>query len=89
MSRYIIRSTRLAHCKRGPELCERCREMDVERICLLDIEPSDRGMVQRRVIEVASGAERLWREYDIVRVFDSEDEARDYAEANRIEDVDL
>jgi len=85
--RYIIRAIKLAHCKRGPEHCEKCREMDVTRICLLDIAPDDYGLLQRRVIEVEWEGERTWREFDVVNVFESEDEARAYAEENRITDV--
>jgi hypothetical protein len=45
MPRYIIRRIRLAHCKRGPDRCDKCEEMEAERICLLDIAPPDAGMV--------------------------------------------
>jgi hypothetical protein len=87
--RFIIRRLRLAHCKLGPERCEACREMDEERICLLDIDPPDRGMVQRRVIEVEIAGESSWREFDIVRTFDDEAEARSHAADHGIEIVDL
>ena len=87
MSRYIIRKIRLAHCKRGPAVCEKCREMDEEKICLLDISPPDQGMVQRRVIEIQRDGESVWREFDVARAFESKEEAREYAEQNRIDDV--
>ena len=89
MSRYVIRKMRLAHCKRGPSLCEKCREMDVEKLCLLDICPSNMGMMQRRVIEVEYEGEMTWREFDIVKTFETEEEAREYAEANGIGDVEI
>jgi hypothetical protein len=63
--------------------------MDVERICLLDIDPPDQGLLQRRVIEVEIAGEKVWRELDIVRVFSSEQEAQDYAAAHQISDVGL
>ena len=84
---HIIRKIRLAHCKRGPEVCEKCREMDVERICLLDICPPDAGLVQRRVSEVGVDGKTEWREFDVVRVFADEKEAAAYAAQNGIEDV--
>lgn len=87
MPRYIIRRMRLAHCKRGPLVCEICREMDVESICLLDIDPPDQGLVQRRVIEVEIAGEKVWREFDIVRTFADETEAQEYAEAHQISDI--
>jgi hypothetical protein len=89
MSGHIIRKIRLAHCKRGPEVCEKCREMDVERICLLDICPPDAELVQRRVIEVTVDGETEWREFDVVRVFADEQEAAAYAAQNGIEDIGI
>lgn len=87
MSRYIIRKIRLAHCKRGPDRCEKCREMDIEKICLLDICPPHMGEIQRRVLQVKLGDEEVWREFDVVRAFESEEDARAYAEQYAIEDV--
>jgi hypothetical protein len=84
---YIIRKVRIAHCKRGPSVCEKCREMDAEKICLLDICPPREGEIQRRVIQVNVGGEEAWREFDIVRMFESQEEAREYADKNGIEDV--
>jgi len=89
MSRYIIKKLRLAHCKRGPSTCEKCREMDIERICLLDVCPPDVGKVQRRVIQVDVGDEKIWREFDIVRTFEGKEEAIEYADKNGIKDVKL
>ena len=88
-SRYIIRRIRLAHCKRGPSRCHKCREMTVERVCLLDIAPPDSGLAQRRVIEVVIAGESVWREFDIVRTFESEGEAHEYAAQHGIQDIDL
>jgi hypothetical protein len=84
--RYIIQTTKTGHCKRGPLVCGLCKEMNQEQICLLDIDPPDRGMVQRRVIEVEVKIDgvREWREYDIVRVFDNVEDARMYAVANEV-----
>jgi predicted Fe-Mo cluster-binding NifX family protein len=89
MSHHIIRKIRLAHCKRGPSICEKCREMDVEKICLLDISPPGAGEFQRRVIQVNVGGEEVWREFDVVRAFESEAEAKAYAEANGINDAEF
>jgi hypothetical protein len=89
MSRYIIRKIRLAHCKKGPSICDKCREMDAERICLLDICPPRVGEIQRRVIQVGIEDETVWREFDIVRAFESKEAAREYADKNGIEDVEF
>jgi len=79
MSRYIIRKIQLAHCKRGPARCEQCRELNTEKICLLDICPPHAGKIQRRVIPIDRAGETVWREYDIVRAFGSQAEALAYA----------
>ena len=89
MSCHIIRKIRIAHCKKGPSLCEKCREMDRRRICLLDICPPRVGEVQRRVIEVHRDRERVWREFDIVRTFESEAEALEYAAEHAIDDINF
>jgi len=89
MSCHIIRKVHLAHCKKGPALCAKCREMDVERICLLDIDPPQAGQIQRRVIQVSRAGQPTWVEFDIVRTFASQEEARAYAGLHGIEDVNL
>ena len=89
MPNHIIRRIRLAHCKRGPEVCDKCREMDVERICLLDICPPNPGLEQRRVIEVTIDGETTWREFDVVKVFRDAQEAAAYAAENGILDAEL
>jgi hypothetical protein len=85
--RHIIRSVRLAHCKRGPDACEECRELDAEMICLLDLYAPGEGDVQRRMIEVVCQGKQAWYEYDILRTFDTRMEAMMFAEEHGIEDV--
>jgi hypothetical protein len=77
--RYLIRAVRLAHCKRGPERCDLCRALDEERLCLLDLAPPRAGKEQRRVVYVEGPGGDAWREFEIVRVFDSEADAAQYA----------
>lgn len=59
----------------------------MERICLLDINPPRLGELQRRVIQVDIDGEGVWREFDVVRTFESEEEARAYVDENQIKDV--
>lgn len=89
MPHEIIRSLRLAHCARGPELCAKCREMDRDVPCLLDIDPPNPGVVARRAIEVQVGGEKAWREFDVLRTFQDEREARAYAAENGVSDIQL
>jgi len=86
MSKLIIRRARLGHCKRGPEVCAKCREMDIEKICLMDIDPPDKGLIQRRVMEVEQDGEKIWCEYDILRSFSDEELALTYANEHHITD---
>ena len=85
---YIIRKVRIAHCKRGPDRCDKCREMDAEKICLLDIDPPRQGELQRRVIQVEREGVEAWREFDIVTIFESEKAAQEYAAQHGIKDVE-
>jgi len=87
LPRYIIRRIRLAHCSRGPERCEQCRQMNAEKIALLDIAPPHPGEMARRVIAVDYHGQQLWREFDVARTFESEEQARQYAVAHGIADV--
>lgn len=89
MSPYIIRKIRIARCKRGPGVGDKCREMNEERICLLDTCPPHVGEIQRRVIQLNRIDQEVWREFDVVMMFGSEEEARKYADRNAIEDVEL
>jgi hypothetical protein len=47
------------------------------------------GEIQRRVIQVDREGETVWREFDIVRAFESEEEAKEYADKNEIEAVEF
>ncbi len=87
MTDFIITKIRLAHCKRGPSICELCREFDEGRFCLLDVDPEDRGLMQRRAIEVKRGPTSEWREFDVVKIFDDQEQAERYAEAESIDIV--
>jgi len=89
MSEYVIRKVRLAHCKRGPERCDECRALDTERICLLDVCPPREGEVQRRVIKLIRDGVEIWREFDIVTVFESQEAARSYAVEHAVGDVEF
>jgi glutamine cyclotransferase len=59
-----------------------------ERIALLDVCPTARGQVARPVIEITANGRRVRAEFDVVRLFQTEEEARDYASLYGI-DVDL
>jgi hypothetical protein len=87
MPRHIIRRIAMAHCKRGPARCEKCRAMDTTKLCLLDVDPPDAGMIQRRVIEIGTGDAKEFREFDVARVFETDEEAKRYAAEHGIADA--
>jgi hypothetical protein len=89
MPRQIIRRIRMAHCKKGPSRCAKCREAGAAAICLLELWPPDEGTAQRRLIALDRGGQRVWYAYDVIRRFAAEGEARAFAEQNAIDDVEL
>ncbi len=89
MPHHIIRNIPMVHCARGPETCAKCRTVAGPRLCLLDVAPPGQGMVTRRVIECQIDGVKVWREFDIIRTFADEAEARAYAAEHGITDVDL
>lgn len=44
--------------------------------------------VQRRVIQFTVGGEQVWREFDVVRVFEGEADGKGYASEHGGEDVE-
>jgi len=88
-SEYIIRRILVPHCARGPQRCERCREMAQEKkICLLKIHFT-KSSIARPVIEVYRQGERRFGEFEIEKIFKDENDAKDYAKKNAITDVEL
>jgi hypothetical protein len=85
----IIRTIRLAHCKRGLDACEECRELDTPMICLLALYAPGEGDAQRRMIGVVREGQQAWFEYDILRRFKTQMEATSYAEEHGLEDVEF
>lgn len=57
------------------------------RIALLDLCPKNPGMVARPMLSFMIDGKITMREYDVVKVFKNEKEARKYAKKNKIEDI--
>lgn len=88
-SEEIIRVISPPHCARGPKRCEKCAEAAKSRkICLLRVF-FDHGGIARPVIEIERDDKRVLCEFDVLRRFQSEAEAIQYAEANNISDVEF
>lgn len=69
--KYLMKRMRVPHCKRGPQRCEICRTQNVEKWCLLDVDPPDQDKVQRPVLEFVCQGERLIRVFDVLKSFAS------------------
>ncbi|PKL46222.1 MAG: hypothetical protein CVV42_17210 [Candidatus Riflebacteria bacterium HGW-Riflebacteria-2] len=85
--KYVIKKLSVPHCKRGPERCQLCREMAEPRWCLLDVDPPDKEILQRPVIELAIDGERHFLVYDVIKSFASEEEARLYMTTGALPDI--
>jgi len=57
------------------------------RIALLDLCPENKGMVARPMMSMFINGKIEMFEYDVVKVFDSEAEARKFAKENNITDA--
>lgn len=79
----VIKRVAIIHCQRGVERCQKCREMYAQKYCLLDICP--RVPAARRVTEVMTEGRKEWREFDIVRQFESYEDALAYGKREGIE----
>lgn len=79
-----IQKRKRIHCARGPRGCKICAEYAKEDVyCLLELFPEP-GMMARPMAEVEIEGEKMMCEFDIVKYFDTEKEARDYGEKNNI-----
>ncbi|MBS7249952.1 MAG: hypothetical protein KIH08_05085 [Candidatus Freyarchaeota archaeon] len=85
---YIIRKMSVPHCARGPLRCEKCRIMEKEKkICLLKVylEP---GEIARPVLDIYFDGEKKFCEYDLIKTFENEEAAKEYAKRNMLNLLD-
>jgi hypothetical protein len=90
-TRYIIRRIGLTHCARGRARCQRCAALESQPAvpCLLDVSPPDAGLVTRRITQISRDGDVKWVEFDVAMVFETEEEAKEFAEKEGIVDVEL
>ncbi len=80
----MIKKMSTPHCARGPKLCNKCAEAAKEqKICLLEIF-FESGTMARPTIAIEDNGETKYVEYDLLKTFKNEDEAKKYAEKNDI-----
>ncbi len=83
-SGHIIKQIFVPHCARGPKRCEKCKQMAEEKkYCLLQIYFHG-GKVTRPVLELETDDKRQWYEFDLIKTFNDENEAKMYANEHEI-----
>ncbi|MFW9834778.1 MAG: hypothetical protein ACFFEK_12335 [Candidatus Thorarchaeota archaeon] len=84
----IIRVIEGVHCAKGPNGCKKCAEAGIQnKLCLIRIfkEASEEP---RPIIELAEREDQQYFTYDVLKCFDSLQDAHEYAENNGIWDVE-
>ena len=80
----VIDKILVPHCARGPKRCEKCKKTaEEEKICLIRVylEP---GNIARPMSDfIIDGRKRLC-EFDVLKIFSYEMEAKEYARKNDI-----
>jgi len=67
--------------------CAKCKAGEGQIVfSLIDVFPPNRGMVQRPVTEVTIDGTKQYLEYDVVKVFATEAEARAFAAQHQLTD---
>jgi hypothetical protein len=88
-SEEVIRKVTVPHCARGSRRCEKCEEAArIEKICLVRIF-FDHGGIARPMMEIERDGDKLLLEFDVIRVFKDEEEARRYSKTNNIVDIGI
>jgi len=84
-----IRALKPGHCARGPQRCAKCKAAEQQPAVprLLDVCPY--GDYARPTIETKRGGKTEHRVYDVIKVFASDAEAREFATKHGIDDIAL
>ncbi|TXT54807.1 MAG: hypothetical protein BAJATHORv1_50058 [Candidatus Thorarchaeota archaeon] len=85
----MIRVVSPPHCKKGPARCSGCREAaQTKKICHIHVYTTEseefRPLIQMEIRGIPG-----FYEYEIIEVFESPNEAIEYARENSIDDIDL
>ncbi len=82
----LIKRMPYIHCARGPLRCEKCKEFEnrSESFALIKVYLKQ-GDIARPMTEVYVGCQRIFGEYDVLKRFEDDNEAKHYAIKNGIE----
>jgi len=69
------------HCARPKGACKKCAELaeEGEKYCLISFQYSAEEMVARPMMTIEINGEEVLCEFDLIKVFKDESEAREYA----------
>ncbi|MHA1930600.1 MAG: hypothetical protein ACTSV2_18675 [Candidatus Thorarchaeota archaeon] len=85
-SHDIIRVISPPHCARGSTRCQKCKEaLEVRKICLLRV--YGESLAARPVIEVNIEGNPVFLAFDVMRYFETKEEALEYAKENSVSDI--
>lgn len=73
------------HCARGIRGCEKCKALaeEGEKYCLIDIFPGG-GEIARPIMQVEFKGGKIWAEFDLLMIFEHEQEAQEYSKKNNV-----
>ena len=84
----IIRVIEGVHCAKGPKGCKKCADAGIQnKLCLIRIfkEASEEP---RPIIELPEREDQQYFTYDVLKCFDTMEQARNYAQEHEIWDVE-
>jgi hypothetical protein len=88
-SEDIIRRISPPHCARGPSRCEKCKEAaQTKMLCLLRVYLAP-SQIARPVIYLKKDGMDSYFAFDVMKRFEDENQAIEYAKQHGIVDVDL
>jgi len=82
----LIKKMSLIHCARGTQYCKKCKQLKEkgEKFCLIRVYLNP-GSIARPITEIYIDGNKIFGEYDVLKIFDNESEAKEHAKQNSIE----
>jgi len=82
----IIKKMPYIHCARGSKTCAKCKELEKKNKDFALIKVYLKGTeISRPMMEIIVGSQRIFGEYDILKRFKNQSEAKEYTIKNKIE----
>ncbi|MFA4852338.1 MAG: hypothetical protein WC868_09550 [Bacteroidales bacterium] len=86
LSELFIKKIIPFHCAKGPEKCDKCKELLNEgaKYCLIRVYYVSAGVITRLMIEMVVDGKKTSLEYDIENIFDNQEAAMKYSRQNSV-----